>query len=119
MIPAHEDGRPSPKPTGATPPASLRASAGPGICGRGGSRAESPFVTVGLICAALLAMVLIFVLVSWSLARLMHIEDVSLLAKAGDLLAIVGWMIGLVVSGFPNVLRSGAERTATDAAAGG
>lgn len=88
----------------------------------------SPMVTVAVIGAALIGLVALFQLIAVGVVAALG-EGVGAeryVAAKSELLGVAGWVVGLIVSGFPTVLRSGAQHArgvaqapAADRSAGG
>ena len=75
-------------------------------------RRLSPMVTVALVAAAVAGVALLFQLVAMGVMTVLRAPDPDRLVQTQSaLLAAGGWMFGLIVSGFPTVLRSGAQLT--------
>jgi hypothetical protein len=75
-------------------------------------RGWSPTPSVAAVGAALIVMTLAY-LGLWTLGRQllrMGVEDEQWTHGLSVILGMVGWTLGLLVSGFPSVLRSGVER---------
>jgi hypothetical protein len=77
-------------------------------------RRLSPLVTLARVGMVLAGLVLLFQLIATGayFAAMHEMEPTRGDMAKTQLLAVAGWMVGLVVSGFPTVLRSGAELTA-------
>ena len=71
-------------------------------------RRLSPLVTVGLVGAALVVVILLFQLIAVVVLTIMlrDPDPDRLVFTQNELLAVAGWVLGLIVSGFPTVLRS-------------
>ncbi|MFI4935935.1 MAG: hypothetical protein ACHP7N_15040 [Caulobacterales bacterium] len=75
-------------------------------------RRLAPLLTVAALGAAMIPMVLVYQLL-WTWCRMIFkftVGPEQLTNGASVLLAIAGWIVGLTVSGFPRVLKAGAER---------
>lgn len=75
-------------------------------------RRLSPMVTLALVGAALAGVALLFQVVAMGTLAAIRAPDPDRMSLTlSELLAAGGWVIGLIVSGFPTVLRSGAQLT--------
>lgn len=75
-------------------------------------RRLSPMVTIALVGTALVSVTLLFQLIAMGVIAVMREPDPNrMVLTQSALLAVGGWMFGLIVSGFPTVLRSGVQLT--------